>query len=141
MLLVKTRVLKSTIPGAGKGLFLDEDAIKGTVFARFNERVDLVIGSEELLHHPEMWKFAYYDEFLDKYVYCSDDARFINHSCENYNYITNENNENVFLRDMRRGEEILANYCIWNEVERELTRKMLGKTSCKCQALDGAKSL
>lgn len=132
MLLVKTKVLESTIPGAGRGLFLEEDVSEGTVFGRFDPSVDRLVEWDEIEGDEQMLDWCYYEPELKSYIYCSDDARFINHSCELFNYITNEKGENIFIRDMKRGEEILANYCAWNAYERGLVKEMLRKNDCAC---------
>lgn len=132
MLLIKTRLAQSTIPNAGLGLFLEDSWPAGTVFARFDPSVDRVVSEEEISADPKMADWSYYDEEIKAYIYCSDNARFINHSCEHYNYITNESGENIFIRDVANGEEILANYCSWHPFQQAISREMLNCQKPEC---------
>ncbi len=119
MLMVKTKVKESTIPGAGLGLFADEFIKKGTVTWRFCPGFDQISYEDDLLRMSEtariqFLKYSYKSLDDGHYVSCGDDDRFINHS-ENPNIIEGENEENsepfsIAARDIRPGEEMLCNY-------------------------------
>lgn len=132
MLLINTIIRPSTIEGAGRGVFVEEDFPVGMVFARYDPSVDHTVNWDDIKDDPEMLDKSYYEPDLGIYIFCSDNARFINHSCENYNYLTNEKGENYFVRDIKKGEELLANYCSWNEGEQEIVQEFLGKKACQC---------
>jgi SET domain-containing protein len=87
MLLVKTKVDESPIPGAGKGLFADEFIPKGTPLWEFSPEVDETFTKEEVEILPEPRRseilgleHAYISTKTGKYVDCGDDARYVNHS-------------------------------------------------------------
>lgn len=110
MLLVKTKIDKSTIPGAGLGLFADEFIPKGTrIFEEDNlsikiEKEDLFKYSERELSYINMYCYRRGDV-----MYCSmDNDKFTNHSNEPNVY---EDGPCTYAKvDIQSGEEILTDY-------------------------------
>ncbi len=119
MLMVKTKVQKSTIPDAGLGLFADEFIKKGTVTWRFCPGFDQILYEDDLLRLSEasraqFLKYTYKSLEDGHYVSCGDDDRFINHS-EEPNIIEGETEVNsepfsIAARDINPGEELFCNY-------------------------------
>lgn len=126
VLLVRAKVLPSRIHG--RGLFAGEDIPKGAVVWRFDPRVDKVVASAAA-GRRRFWRFdhyAYFDPSRKAWVYCTDRAKWINHSAR-----PNLSDHKDFLRAARRirkGEEMTENYCVasgrcrrgapWEEVRR-----------------------
>jgi hypothetical protein len=118
MLMVKTIVKESTIPGAGLGLFADEFIKKGTVTWRFCPNFDQILHEEDLLRlsipaRYQFLKYCYKSKEDDHYVLCGDDERFINHS-DNPNIVDELIPEkepfSIAERDINPGEELFCNY-------------------------------
>jgi len=83
MLTVKTKIGSSNISGIG--LFADQFIPKGTIVWKFQEGFDLLLSKEEIIKLSEpaqkqFYNYAYLDKKYNKYLLCSDDARFFNHS-------------------------------------------------------------
>lgn len=132
MLIIDTYVKESTISEAGNGLFVSEDNKCGVIFGYLNPNVDIHLSEEEVYSSAELIEKCYYEPKFDKYIYSTDNTVYINHSCENFNFITNDKDENIFIKDMKAGDEILANYCSWCKEERIFTQQMLNKKNCDC---------
>lgn len=112
MLRVKTFLKHS--PTHGIGLFAAEPIKEGTVTWEYDPEFDTAYTSEEVERMPKagqalFWKYEYFDKELGKYVLCSDDQRFINHSTTGYN-IQSTPHRDVANRDIKAGEELLCNY-------------------------------
>ena len=118
MLMIKTSVKPSSLEGLG--LFADEKIKKGASVWKFDPRFDIIFDPQEFekiepLQKALIDRYAYLSIETKKYIYCIDDARFMNHSSVN-------NNLNVVLfpgepetrcvanRDIEIGEELLINY-------------------------------
>jgi len=114
MLLVKTYLAPSKIHGIG--LFAAEFIPKSTPTWRFQEGFDLAIGKEDMkkLSEPSKEQFqnyAYLNQQTGKYVLCFDDSRFMNHSSDpNTKSSPSDNDEDVAVRDIQKGEEITTDY-------------------------------
>jgi uncharacterized protein len=119
-LLVRTTVRRSQVHGLG--LFAEEFILKGTVVWRFDGRVDRRYNEGQLVALPEeeqdrLRTFCYLNPRTRLYVYCGDNARYINHS-EQPNTKDLGFEEGVFegegitiaARDIQPGEEILSDY-------------------------------
>lgn len=111
MLLVNARVGPSRIHGLG--LIAMEAIPKGTLVWRLDPAFDLLISREGLaslsrVARAQVLHYGYFDESLDKYVLCSDDDRFCNHS-DNPN-TTFLGDHAVAARDISPGEEITDSY-------------------------------
>ncbi len=114
MLRVKTRLQKSKIHGIG--LFANQLIRKGTVTYQYTPWFDISYSKKELIkmfkpaRKQVLW-YAYFDKKIKKYVLCSDDQRFINHS-KNPNKINIKStpDKDIAIRDIKKGEELLCDY-------------------------------
>lgn len=116
MLLVETKLGLSKIHGIG--LFAAQFIPQGTVIWQFAPGFDLELSQEDLVKlslpaREQALKYAYLDNRLKKYILCSDDARFFNHSkapntrevdCEDGYGLT------VAAKNIDKGEEITCDY-------------------------------
>lgn len=112
MLKVKTTVKNSDIHGLG--LFADEFIPKGTVTWQYESKFDTGFTQEEIDSLPETAKqfmlyYCYFDKELQKYILCSDNQRYINHSNTSTN-INSTPRQDVAARDIQAGEEFLCDY-------------------------------
>ena len=112
MLIVKTKIAPSKTSGIG--LFADQFISKGTVVWKFQENFDLLLSKNEIqkLSEParkQFYNYAYLDKKYNKYMLCSDDARFFNHS-KNFNCDERIDDITTAVRDINAGEELLVNY-------------------------------
>lgn len=82
MILPRYRIAQSSIPGAGKGLFLDEPVRAGAVVTA-PDAIDRTYRLEELLARPDLL-YASARWFEDRYTLSPDwpDECYINHSFE-----------------------------------------------------------
>lgn len=119
MLKIKTYIAKSPINGIG--LFFAENVKANTLLWSFDERVDLVFTDKEFSEIPDFLrshflKYTYQDIDSKLWLYCGDNARFTNHSKEAN--VISKSGENFgydfALRDIKAGEEYLANYAQWD---------------------------
>ena len=119
-LLIKTYIDKSNISGIG--LFAVEYIPIGTITWKFK------LGFDLLLDHPSIYddeilrkyieKYAYYEPNFKKYVLCSDNARFMNHS-DNPNTIGSYDCDSmggcdISIRDIKPNEELTCNYYLFD---------------------------
>ena len=108
-LLVAAKVLWSGTHG--RGLFADCDLPAGTVVWKFDASVDKAVSSQSI-GRKRYWRFdnfAYYDKDIKKWVYHMDKTKWINHS--HTPNLKNRGMEMVTIRHIRRGEELLEDYC------------------------------
>ena len=111
MLRVKTRLAESSVDGIG--LFADELILAGTMTWQYDPEFDIAFSEDVINRIPpnvleQFLKYPYFDHSLKKYILCSDDQRFINHS--NKPNIKSTPEKDVAMRDIRPGEEIMCNY-------------------------------
>ncbi|MBI4152356.1 SET domain-containing protein [Candidatus Woesearchaeota archaeon] len=117
MLFVKTKVLPSKIQGLG--LFADEFIQKGTIIWKFTPGFDLKFTKRTILKLPEpvqvyLANYSWLSKKSGKYCFCSDDARYFNHS-QNPNCLSAylEDKEEVIttaVKNIRKGEEMTDDY-------------------------------
>lgn len=117
MLLVKTKIGPSKIHGIG--LFADQFIAKGTHIWKFTPGFDIKVTEEDTkkLSEPakeEFFHFAFLNPKTNKYVLCSDGARFYNH-LDNPNticidYPEEEEGVDIAARDIKVGEELTIDY-------------------------------
>lgn len=111
MILPRYHIAPSTIPGAGKGVFLDEPLPRGRI-AVAPDRIDQTWSFAELLSDPARTALMYSSVrwFEDRYTLSPDwpDECFINHSFEptglwllGFNFAT---------RDLVAGDELTVDY-------------------------------
>lgn len=114
MLLIKTEIKESIIPGAGMGCFVTEFVSAGTKIWEFKHNLDRLISKKEFDSLPELEKkfvttYAYL--YKDEFHLCIDNARFFNHSSDNYNTLDPEDELATYAKtDLNPGDEILSNY-------------------------------
>lgn len=133
MLLVKTKVKDSGIHGLG--LFAAEFIPKDTIIWKLNTKFDLLLKKEDIENFSDAAKaqilhYAYFDENYQKYVLCSDDARFFNHSktpnC--LDKMVGDEDQTIAMRDIEEGEELTSDYSTFssdlsNHPEIEISQK------------------
>jgi uncharacterized protein len=115
MLLIRAKVKKSKIQGVG--LFAAQFVSKGTKTWKLNPKVDLVITASEYKKLPKIFRkniddHIYQCKFTKKWIFCTDDARFMNHS-SNPNIKTVRGMYDVSLRDINEGEELTVDYDVF----------------------------
>lgn len=120
MLMVKTIVKESTIPGAGLGLFADEFIKSGTITWRFCPNFDQILNEEDLLRlsipaRYQFLKYCYKSKENDFYVLCGDDDRFINHSLTPNIGSGDDDSDvkksiSIAIKDIHPGEELFCDY-------------------------------
>jgi len=119
-MLVKSKTGQSKIHGVG--LFADEFIIKGTKVWEYTPWFDfsLTKGQVEKLSDAakeQFLNYAYLSKETDKYVLCSDDARFFNHQ-KDPNIICKVPENPEFedalecfaVQDIMKGEELTCDY-------------------------------
>jgi len=120
MLLVKTKIGPSKIHGIG--CFADQFIPKGTDVWRFQPGFDLEIDEGEIANLSELAKegflrYTYLDRLTNKYIFCSDDDRFVNHSdnpnCINI-YSFDGSHTSVAAKDIQEGEELTEDYEVYD---------------------------
>lgn len=111
MLRVKTKLAPSEVEGIG--LFADEFIPKGTVTWQYDMEFDVAFDESALARVPgpvcgQFLKYSYFDHSLKKYILCSDNQRFINHSNNPNIFSTPE--KDIAAKDIQQGEEMLCDY-------------------------------
>jgi len=115
LLLIRTKIKESPIHGVG--CFASEAATAGSIVWRLDPRIDLAFTAAEILATPPafqvfMVQYASKDGGQDRYVYCADNARFINHA-EEPNLVHNADTSATLIfarRDIEPGEELTLDY-------------------------------
>jgi SET domain-containing protein len=115
LLLIRTKVLPSTIHGVG--CFTCEAIKAGTAVWQLHPVVDVAFSAAQILAMPPAFQiflaqYASKDRGQDRYVLCTDNARFINHAVPpNLRHSSNTSAENIFAnRDIVSGEELTLDY-------------------------------
>lgn len=131
MLLVKTRLGMSDIEGIG--VFAEEFISKGTPTWKFTPGLDQLLSREVVDGVPEplrsaLLRYSYLDKKTGLYIYCLDNARFVNHADDANTRGDYPDSENIFgrdiaTRDIQPGEEITCNYA---EFDQEFRLKVQG---------------
>lgn len=113
MLIVKTKIDKSTI--AGIGLFAEQDILKGDVVWKMTDISVLQITPEEynslsaIEQNFIKEKDYYWTDSNNNYMIPIDDSRFINHSVYP-NIIDLDENTCVAAKNIKSGEELTIDY-------------------------------
>ncbi len=117
MLLVKTKIGQSKIHGIG--VFADEFIPKGTVIWKFTPGFDQKFTREQILNFPELIqiyivKYSWKGVKSKLYCFCSDNAKYFNHSDDpnTLSAYTNDEEEvmTTAIRDIQPYEELTDNY-------------------------------
>lgn len=128
MLLVKTRIGPSAIEGIG--LFAAQDIPAGARTWQFMTGYDVLFSRAQINALPditreELLRYVYHNERSGNYVYCLDNARFMNHT-ETPNTRSvyppdGSEGHDVAIRDIRNGEELTCDY---REFDAEIAAKL-----------------
>ena len=111
MLRINTKISTSKVSGIG--LFAADFIPKGTITWEYDPEFDVAFDEEAIKRIPtyvlgQFMKYSYYDYDLKKYILCSDDQRFINHS--NEPNIISTPRKDTAARDIQPGEELFCDY-------------------------------
>lgn len=122
MLMIKTYLAPSEIHGIG--LFAGEDVAKEHVIWKFNPLLDHILTKRKLLNFcKDIPKIGLDHIFCStykrngKYFYITDNARFINHSEENYNVIMIDDYTEIARTEIAKDEELLENYSLCYDLD------------------------
>ncbi len=112
MLRIRTRLAPSPIHGIG--LFADEPIAAGTIIWEYDPHFDLTFSIENLdsLSPPsraQVQAYAFFDDKLEKYVLCGDDARFMNHAPAP-NSVNRDHWRTMAACAINAGDEITCDY-------------------------------
>jgi len=115
MFIVRTSLRPSPIQGLG--CFADEQILKGQVVWEFDPRMDIRIPLSDLATFPtsmqEHFRIYSYVELLNGLeimVYCGDFSKHMNHSNNPNLYDSEDNLQDIAVRDIAVGEELTCNY-------------------------------
>jgi len=114
MLVVPTYLAQSCVHGIG--VYAGVAVKAGDRVWEFNPAVDFVYGSRWLTRlckeSPDVVEYfcLYSYKRKNQYYYVTDNARFINHSTQLANIGFNEEGQEIALRDIGAGEELLEDY-------------------------------
>src|SRR5258708_33962703 len=121
MLLIRAKVQKSKIQGVG--LFAAQFVSKGTKTWKLKPKVDLVITASEDKKLAKIFRknidhHIYRCKFTKKWIFCTDDAGFMNHSSKP-NIRTVRRMYDVSLRVITKGQELtvtddMFQYCAFS---------------------------
>ncbi len=121
MNLVKTYIDRSEIEGIG--MFAGQFIPKGTLIWKLNSDIDLIYPRNNYDELSKNWSEIekhYFNRYVfedsENYYFCSDDAKYCNHS---FTPNTGGIEEQIALRDINIGEEITCNYAEINNNEKE----------------------
>lgn len=118
MIKIKAYLGKSKIDGWG--VFASEDIKKGTITWEYVDGFDIIVDNYMLNNDPDyIKKYAFFDKQLNKHILCGDIDRYTNHS-ENPNIGPLPDGRMVALRDIKKDEEIVANY---NDIDLYVNQK------------------
>jgi hypothetical protein len=93
---------------------------KGTPVWKFQEGFDVLISEDEFSRlsipaQEQVLHYCYFNSTISRYVLCSDDARFFNHSDEaNVNSDSDDSHIDTATRDIQAGEELTQDYKIFD---------------------------
>jgi SET domain-containing protein len=121
MLLVKTRLGQSPIEGTG--LFAAEPIKAGTVTWRFLSGFDQAFTAEQIAGLPRVARetietYTYLHQPSGLYVYCLDNARFMNHADDPNTAGVHAGGAiegyDIATRDIAEGEELTCDYRLFD---------------------------
>ena len=115
LLMIRTKIVTSPIHGVG--CFACDASAKGAIVWQFHPQIDLVFTRTQILAMPQAFQiflvqYASKDLSQDRYVYCSDNSRFINHAV-GPNLVHNADTSATTMfasRDIAAGEELTLDY-------------------------------
>lgn len=108
---IKAKLKESPIHGIG--LFADEDIKQGDKIYSANDKLNLLLTSEELSELPSdeqrtIQHYGYFDTTKNKWKISFDDIRFCNHSSDNN--LIRQGGDVLAKRDIQKGEELTHDY-------------------------------
>jgi SET domain-containing protein len=121
MLLVRTRLGQSPIEGTG--LFAAEPILAGTVTWRFMPGFDQLFTADQIADLPDIARaavenYTYLHAPSGLYVYCLDNARFMNHADDANTAGVHSDGGiegyDVATRDIAEGEELTCDYRVFD---------------------------
>lgn len=121
MLLVKTRIAQSPIEGIG--LFAAQPIAAGTVTWRFMPGFDQLFSAEAIAGLPAVARsaletYTYVHPASGLYVYCLDNARFMNHADDPNTAGVHQDGAiegyDIATRDIAEGEELTCDYRLFD---------------------------
>lgn len=125
MLKVRTRIGKSGIHGTG--LFADQFIPKNTITWEYTPGLDIDLTKETVdslnpLQKQYILYYSYFDNNRGKYILCSDNQRFINHTTQkDKENVLSTPDKDIAFRDIQIGEELLCDY---NKFDSEYFKRM-----------------
>lgn len=115
MLKIKSYLATSEVHGIG--LFAGENIKEGSIIWQFNPFIDQIFTirkfrtiCESVNHFGLQHLYASSYKRNNRYYYITDNARFINHSDNDYNITFIDDNTEITSKDIKKGDEILENY-------------------------------
>ena len=116
MLTITSFIERSEI--SGLGVYTAERILKGSVIWIYNPSIDLTYDEEQwqqLKNSISAQSFANIQRYsykeLGKYIMCTDNAQFMNHSTKLCNVSNSSDLKEMFAnRDIEQGEELLCDY-------------------------------
>ena len=113
----KVRTSLRSSPIQGLGCFAEEPIRKGQVVWEFDPRMDIRIPVTEMEKLPPFLRehfliYTYVEQRDDQEVmiYCADFSKHMNHSDDPNLFDTEDNFQEIALRDIEPGEELTCNY-------------------------------
>ncbi len=118
---INYEIKPSIIPNAGNGVFAKQFIPKNTLVWQPTKDSVLELTIDQLKIMESSFNGSelintfishmYYDSIIDKYIFCCDDGRYINHSHrENCSHGCKRQNATYSIRDIQIGEELYENY-------------------------------
>lgn len=109
MLVIKTSLKE--FKGKGIGLVAEQNIKKGEAVWVYNPVIDITVKEKDIPNEAkEFFRNYGVNRWNGTFFLCTDNARFINHS-KNPNLKSNgEEEDNVAIRDIKKGEEITIDY-------------------------------
>lgn len=137
MLFVETYVAPSKVHGLG--LFAAKPINTGTKIWEFESGFDLDLSEEDIARLSEACRarvldYAYYNAKRMRYIFCSDDARFMNHSNEPNTASVGfgedeeqERGQTIAAKDIAEGEELTEDYGVFEDIGRNIQYGVIEK--------------
>jgi len=122
---------KSSIEGTG--LFAEKKIPKGTVVWRFDSKTEKVYTKNQYNKLSKRYKsllrhFAYWDE-EGRLVYCTDNAKYWNHSCEPN--VSRVDGIDIAIKDIQPGEELTYDYALLMSESSKPIKCNCGSKNCR----------
>lgn len=121
MLTIKNYLNHSRVSGIG--LFAGEDIPKGRIIWEYFPLIDITYTLDEWkeletnLSSSSFLMLQNYSYKEDgKYIVCTDNAQFMNHSSDDYNVANTDDLKSMYAcRNIKKGQELLCNYLEYSD--------------------------